>query len=854
MKERVRSVSTHLRAPLNARWSLCAASPGTIETPEQLADAIELKWLPIDAPDTVAAALRGIGQWSLDGPPRRLDAEDWWFRAVFDAQPAPEIVQRSLAFGGLAGKCSVWLNGIALLTSDNMHVSHECAISGLIEGENELLLRFPSLDAQLAERRSRPRWRAPMVEHAQLRWARVSLLGRTPGWSPPAPTIGPWRAIEWIDRADFDVTALRLICDVEGGNGLVAMNIELAPMSEAGRIETVTLRVSRNGVAHETAAARNADAVNQFGASLVIPNVDLWWPHTHGEPALYDAELVIRLAGAAEPARVGLGCIGFRTLSVDTDEGDFAVRINGVPIFCRGANWTPLDVVSPNTSADATVSALAAVRQAGLNMLRVNGCMVYEEDSFFDACDALGLMVWQDFMFANMDYPATDQHFLASVQEEARQQLARWQAHPSLVVICGNSEVEQQAAMWGSPRTEWNQSLFHNQLAALAGEFCPQTIYWPSSAHGGAFPHQTNAGTTSYYGVGAYLKPIEDARRSGLRFASECLAFANVPAPATIARMPGGTSLRTHHPGWKARAPRDLGAGWDFEDVRDHYLQRLYGVDPVALRSTDHERYLQISRTVSAEIMEATVSEWRRPGSSCRGVLVWFLRDLWAGAGWGLLDERGAPKAAFHGLRRASAPVRIFLTDEGTSGLAVHVVNDPGTPLSASVEIALYREDGLRLESSEREIAVPPHGGQTYAAGEWFDRFIDISRAYRFGPAEYALVAATLRDGTGQTLDTTFFFPEGLPATRRRDVDLQIQGIENCADGKVRVTVSARNFALSVYFDADGYIAEDEYFHMAPGETRAIRLVPAPDNTAEATRCRILALNAWSGASFEIAR
>ena len=236
-------------------------------------------------------------------------------------------------------------------------------------------------------------------------------------------------------------------------------------------------------------------------------------------------------------------------------------------------------------------------------MLRVNGCMVYEDDAFFDACDALGLLVWQDFMFANMDYPASDAGFMASVREEARQQLARWQAHPSLAVICGNSEAEQQAAMWGAPREAWAQPLFDEQLAALAGELCPGVTYWPSSAHGGAFPHQNNVGTTSYYGVGAYLRPMEDARRAGLRFATECLAFANVPPPATLARMPGGTSLRTHHPGWKARAPRDLGAGWDFEDVRDHYLQRLYGVDPVALRSTDHERYLQLSRAVSAEVI-----------------------------------------------------------------------------------------------------------------------------------------------------------------------------------------------------------------------------------------------------------
>ena len=644
---------------------------------------------------------------------------------------------------------------------------------------------------------------------------------------------------------------LRLRSELADGVGHVTASLDLAPLAGAGDIGAVTLRVSRHGISHEAAAVRTG---SRHTATVAIPDVARWWPHTHGEPALYDAELVIQLTGVADPVRVDLGHIGFRTLTVDTADGDFAVSVNDVPIFCRGANWTPLDAVSLAAPAEATRAALLRVQAAGLNALRVNGCMVYEDDAFFDACDALGLLVWQDFMFANMDYPTSDDGFLASVEDEARQQLTRWQARPSLAVICGNSEAEQQAAMWGSPRTTWAQPLFDEHLAALAHEYCPGATYWPSSAHGGAFPHQNDVGTTSYYGVGAYLRPMEDARRAGLRFASECLAFANVPPPATLVRMPGALSLRTHHPGWKARAPRDLGAGWDFEDVRDHYLQRLYGIDPIALRQTDHDRYLQLSRAVSAEVIQATMSEWRRPASGCRGALVWFLRDLWASAGWGLLDDRGTPKAAFHGLRRASAPIHLFLTDEGANGLALHVVNDPGTPLAASVEVALYRDDGLCLHTSTREIALPAHNGRTWAIGEWFDGFIDVSRAYRFGPAEHALVAATLRDTIGSTVDRAFFFPEGLPSVRRRDVGLALQGIEQQPDGSLLASVSAETMAQSVYFETDGYVAEDEYFHLAPGDTRAVRLMPSHDGTRPATRVSVAALNAWSGATCEIAR
>jgi beta-mannosidase len=852
MTDRIQRVSPHHRTGLEARWTLCATAAGTILAPDELHRAGQLAWIPIASRDTVAGALRRARRWSLDAPTQRFDAEDWWFRAAFYAPARSGESRRSLEFGGLAGECCIWLNGVKLVASDNMHLTHECVEPLVIDGENELLMRFASLDTRLAQRHPRPRWRAPMMKHAQLRWARVSLLGRTPGWSPPAPAIGPWREIEWVDRTDIDVSALRLRSEVDGKIGRLALNVGLTPIGKAAKIDTVTLQVTRNGARHHVAAVPTDGSRTSYAAQLAIPDAALWWPHTHGEPALYRAAVVIRLVGAEEPVSVDLGCIGFRTLTVDTTEGDFLLRVNGVPVFCRGANWTPLDIVSPAAPAEATRAAIAQVQAAGLNMLRVNGCMVYEDDCFFEACDALGVLVWQDFMFANMDYPVGDTAFTASVHHEARQHLTRWQAHPSLAVICGNSEAEQQAAMRGSSREVWSQPLFDEQLAALARELCPDVMYWPSSAHGGTFPHQSNCGTTSYYGVGAYLRPMDDARRSGLRFATESLAFANVPPPAALARMPGGAGLRANAPEWKARTPRDLGAGWDFEDVRDHYAQHLFGIDPLALRSSDHDQYLTLSRAVSAEVIQATFSEWRRPGSDCRGALVWFLRDMWAGAGWGLLDERGAPKAAFHGLRRASSPIHLFLTDEGTNGPALHVVNDPGAALVASVEIALFRDDGLRMQASTRPIAVPAHDGRTWAVVEWFDTFIDLSRAYRFGPPEHALVAATLRDAAGKTLDRAFFFPEGLPAVRRRDVELKILGMVKEADGAILVSVRARTFAQSVYFDAEGYFADDEFFHLAPGETLEVRLRPSPGCAERAKRVSVLALNSWSGAAAEI--
>jgi beta-mannosidase len=808
------------RAPFAAHWALLRVPAGAAVAPAELRAMAAEDWIAIDGPDAVAAALRKVGRWSLDAPAERFDADDWWFRAHFDGVASQ--AQRDLAFDGLAGLCDVWLNDTLLLQSTNMHLQHRCAAPVVKASGNELLMRFASLDRWLAQKRPRPRWRTPMVEQQQLRWARTTLLGRTPGWSPPAAPVGPWRAIEWVEPGAVEVAQLRWQARVDGSNGVVEIEVVLAPLKPGARIEQVELVLTRDGGEHRIVLVRRGDAA--FHAALVVPDAALWWPHTHGEPALYAAHLCVRLQGDAVPTRLELGHIGFRTIALDTAAGDFSLRVNGVPVFCRGACWTPLDVVSLKATAQSLRTALVQVRDAGMNMLRISGTMVYEDDAFFDACDALGILVWQDFMFANMDYPADDPAFAASVRAEATQQLERWQARASLAVLCGNSEVAQQAAMWGRPSADWSQPLFDHDLAELAAAHCPQVPYWPSSAHGGAFPHRNDSGTTAYYGVGAYRRPLSDARRAGLRFATECLAFANLPSSATLARVPGDA---------KARTPRDLGAGWDFDDVRDHYLQQLYGIEPTELRREDPLRYLALSRAVGAEVAAAAFAEWRRAGSGCRGALVWFLRDLWAGAGWGLLDDRGLPKAAWHGCRRALAPVALFISDEGTNGLDLHLVNDPGRTLAAEIEVALYRDDGLLMERAVQTHTVAGHGALALPLASWFDRFIDLSQAYRFGPAEYAWVVATLRDATGCERAQAFHFTHGLPSRRGAHTGLRATATLQ-DDGSALVQLATRVFAQSIHFDVPGFVAQDEYFHLAPGAERVVRLVPAAPDAPDA--------------------
>jgi beta-mannosidase len=848
MPARVKSIAGYRRERLTAGWELCSTPPDAYSGPDELSRAA-LSWLPTPAPAAAAACLRAANLWSLDTPARRFDAEDWWYRVRFAAPARAAHEELVLGLEGLATVADAWLNGQHLLNSDNMFVAHERSIDIPPGSANELLLRFRALDRLLEAKRPRPRWRAPMVENQQLRWFRTTLLGRTPGWSPPAAAVGPWRPV-WLEtRARVRATDLVVRTGVDGTKGWIEVTGTIERMADT-RITNIALVVTRGSEQRHSISlgAANSDA---YGGRLEIPDAALWWPHTHGEPVLYDVRLALRVESGE--IDIDLGSVGFRTVSIETRDGDFALRVNGVPIFCRGACWTPPDPVTLDSGAamESLRATLGQVRAAGMNMLRVGGTMVYESDAFLDLCDANGILLWQDFMFANMSYPETDGGFVASVTTEARQQLGRLAARPCLAVLCGNSEGEQQAAMWGAPRETWSTSLFHEQLPALAREYCPDVPYWPSSAHGGSFPHQGNTGTSSYYGVGAYLRPLEDARRAEVRFASECLAFANIPEECTIAKMPGGPSIRCHHPGWKARTPRDLGAGWDFDDVRDHYLASLFGVKPLELRYGDHERYLLLSRIVTGEVMASAFAEWRRERSSCRGGLIWFWRDLWPGAGWGVVDALGVPKAAYHYLRRVSQPIAVFISDEGNNGLYVHITNESAGTLAATLELMLYRNGETNVGSAARALTVAGRETVEIPAAALFDGFLDLSYAYRFGPPPHDIVVATLTAADGAALAQSFHFTGGLSASRELDVGLAATAAARDANS-FEVRISTRRFAQSVWIEVEGFNADDAYFHLAPGAHKTVTLHRTPNAPERPLRGRVHALNSHTSAKIEL--
>jgi beta-mannosidase len=285
-------------------------------------------------------------------------------------------------------------------------------------------------------------------------------------------------------------------------------------------------------------------------------------------------------------------------------------------------------------------------------------------------------------------------------------------------------------------------------------------------------------------------------------------------------------------PAWRAATPRDAGAGWDFEDVRDHYLATLFAVDPVALRAVDPERYAELSRHVGAELVRSVFAEWRRPAASSRGGLVWWLNDLRAGAGFGLIDAYGRPKAPYRAFARLLAPVAVWLTDEGTNGVDVHVANDTARPVSGELAVRLFARGRTPIGDAARTITVPARGGLTLGVEELLGRFVDAAYAYRFGPPGHDVIAATLTVGDAVLRDV--HLPLGPPAGRTAPAAATVTAVAGAgAPGEpvpVQVTVTALAYGLGI--DAPDFEPDDADLTLEPGGTATVVLHPiAPSAT-----------------------
>lgn len=749
---------------------------------------------PAQVPGTVAGALLAAAQLDLMSPPD-LEAQDWWFTTDVTGEGA-----HALLLDGIACAYDVYLDDRRLVSCASMYAAHHIDIT--LGGTHSLAICCRAMAERYDRTGKRARWRPKLVAPQGLRFFRKSFLGHAGGWCPSLKPVGPFRDIRLVPHGAI-VGAVTLTSRCEGEDGVIGVQIEtqVNHVRVSCGSTTATLVMSEPGV---------------LVGTLRLPQVEKWWPHTHGTPVLHEVSAHI---GETD---LSLGRVGFRTIEIDRDvDGDgFGLLVNGIPVFCRGAVWTNADLVSLPGTREAYAPLLTSARDAGMNMLRIGGTMTYETPAFFKLADELGLLVWQDFMLANFDYPAGDAAFAETIAQEARQVLSTIGAAPSLAVLCGGSEVAQQSAMMGLPQAAWSNALFDRVLPKACNQARPDVPYVANTPHGGALPFEPRRGICHYYGVSAYMRSIEDARHAGVRFAAECLGFANLPdRPVAL----DGDKAEIVQPLWGERYERDVGATWFFEEVRNHYLREFYNVDPLALCRHDAERYLDFSRAVNAELVENVFALWRRQGSPTRGGLVWFLRDLYPGACFGVLDSANQPKSIWHGLARAFRPIQVLLIDEGLNGLDVHLVNETAAPVEANLSLTCLRDGAVTVMQARRAATLAPRSSQRLAATDLWGAFFDTTYAYRFGPPSHDVTIATLSDTRGAMISEAFHFPLGRGHARHDlGITAQLQG----SGDEHWLALSTQRFAQSLHIDDPHWRGAQDWFHLAPGQQRLVRLIP----------------------------
>lgn len=776
-------------------WALLETAAGQWDVPP----LDQGTWLPAPVPGTVCEALALAGRFDLNAP-RALQGSDFWYRCDWPASPAG-----TLHLDGLAGSVEVWLNQTLLAHHAQMGVPLQLDLPAQSAGRLYLCVRGQALPPK---RVGRARWRPRMIQPASMRDVRQTLLGRMPGWCPEWTPLGPYQPLRFVplDAPAVAWTLKRLHADVVEGQAFLRLRLQgpsqlpgPAHLSCAGQV----LGLQALG-----------DGVYDFAGP--VPGAALWMPHTHGAPVRHKLGVGVPCSPALGQ---DLGEIGFRQLTLDQVGGGFALSVNGLPVFCRGVCWTPTDLLRLRSDPATLQRQIDLLVQGGANMVRVSGTLWYEDEAFYSACDQAGLLVWQDFMLANFDYPGRDAAFMAELQAEANQFLVRTRQHPCLALLCGGSEVRQQAEMLG---VDWPEDdpVFAGLLARLSAELRPDVPYVANTPWGGVPVFNTAQGVSHYYGVGAYLRGLDDARRAQVRFASECLALAHVPAEADLSADLARHPLDAQ---WKRGTPRDLGASWDFDDVRDHYVLALYGVEPARLRREDPARYLDLGRAVSCDLAESVFSEWRRSGTTCTGGLVWQWRDLRPGAGWGLLDQAGQPKPVWHALARQWQPLQLLITDEGLNGLDLHVIHEGAQPLELILDLQALRDGQRVVIEGQRVFSLAGRSQQRFSSTDVLGRFFDLTYAYRFGPPAHDLCVATLRDAHSQAvLAWAVHLPQR--ALPRAELGWQTR-LERDAQG-LALYVSGGRFSQYLHFSSASHRPSVDWFHLPPGVEQCIRLQP----------------------------
>lgn len=729
-----------------------------------------------------------------------------------------------LRFSGLDTLAEVTLNGHAILTADNMHRSWDVDVTGLLRHEgNDLVVTFASANAEIRRRqaaRRLPGWYGiSSIEGTG--WLRKQLANFGWDWGPSLVTAGIWRPVELVGWDDVMITDVMVAQHHEQGAVALDIHVETSPPLPPGHLVSVELREPGGHLVASTVVAGGAPS------TMDVPEPRLWWPNGLGDQPLYDVAVSIlnadRSVTAAQSRRIGLRTL--RLVREPDDEGEsFGFECNGVAFFAKGANWIPADAVVARADIAVLRRLVFDAAAANMNMLRVWGGNVYEEDAFYEACDEAGICVWQDAAFACVTFPSFDRGYVANVQAELADNIRRLRHHPSLALWCGNNELEMGLVgdSWNDWQMPWDDYVpfMDGAVGGVVRRLDPQRDYWPGSPHTpGDLRRESNsptAGDAHLWTVWHGGKPGTWYRTSRHRFVSE-FGFQAYPHPATMAAVTEPADRDLASPVIDAHQKATAAGASGNAELARQLVQNFR--TPGSWDALIWQTQLLQALTVTTGF-----EHWRRSMSRTRGVLYWQLNDCWPGPSWSSIDYFGQWKALHYAARRAFAPVLLSLVeDTARSTVELHVTNDTAEPVTVPVAWTVVHTDGAVLASGTEKATLEGQADQLVTT-------VDAAPQVSRHGARAVLVFAAIPDLPTQRSMAAF-----VPA---KHLSLQDPALSLTREGD-KITVRATRPAPWVWLDAGGeqpLRLSDNFFAMPPGDyTVSIE-------TAQTTDIRALSL------------
>ena len=778
-----------------------------------------------------------------DAKSRWIEQKEWWYRTSFDYVIEEGSEEKhELIFEGLDTFATVFLNGLEIGSTDNALMAHSFDVTRVIRsGWNSIAVKFDPLYLH-NKNKEQFQWSSYTKERP---WLRKAAMNFGWDWGPRMVTVGIWGKVrvERYRQAKLESVYARTV-SASADQALVRVDVDVTSYRKQAVKSCKVRLVDREGrIAAEAELPVNG---KQGTADLTVASPQLWWTHDLGEPYLYELEVVLLADG--QQVDVYKKPFGIRTieLQLKDEEGNnaFAFLLNGVKVFAKGSNWIPADNFIGAIPDDRYRDLIDLSVESNMNMLRIWAGGIYETDVFYDECDRRGVLVWQDFAFANALFPDFNRNFMDNVRKEVVYNVTRLRNHASLALWCGNNEIDwlyDMKSSEGSITTPfYGESIYHELIPEVLEELDDSRPYWPSSPFGGNDANDPDAGDRHNWQVwhGSVYprkfgeKPILDYSIQGVTFKNYKKDFTLFSSEFGMHASANRYTLEKHIPdgqfywGSVEMAYRNK----DTNHQKGILLMEGYTGIP-----TNIEEYMNFSMLTQAEGLKYGIEHYRRNKKRTSGSLVWQHNDSWPGTSWSLIDYELLPKASFYYAKKFYHPLLLTVDHEPGQPLQVWAVNDRVEAYQGQVTLRVYDFAGKPLFERTFDAAVPANGAVHLGS-------LTEAEVLNGSAAEEVVVKLTANG---------FDAPDNVYYLRDpKELRLPAASLKVVADEEEQtVTVTAEeHHARLVKIDLpQGNIRfSDNFFDLLPGESVTVRIRDPKGNRVSFAGLNVSALNGRS--------